>query len=432
MIGLVATVGLLAAIGVSGALSLRDLAQRERALAEHVMPRLQAAQRVAVDAMAAIELTARLGAAGSMAEQHSAVDLVEGRLATLGRHMEDLKAHGLPPEGVAAMAKARNALLDGALAISGLVEEELQARAAGVPAAPLLARRKRNLLEYQSSEAQRLVALATGVAADAEHAMAEHVDTTARRAEHLLWLSLAGTAAAVASLLAFHHAFRRRILQRLLALHDAMIDWRSGRPLDPVTDPGPLPSRDEITAMRDALTDLLSEVEARASDLRHLAQTDALTGLANRRHFLYLADQALKRADRTGEAVAVMVGDIDHLKRINDAHGHAVGDAAVRRVADLWVTHLREIDLTGRWAGEEFIALLPATTVAQAAGAADRIREAVDTTPIPAGDEAVAMDISIGIAQRRPAEGIEALIQRADAALSEAKRTGRTGFALAP
>lgn len=429
MIGLVAIVGLLTAIGISGALTLRDLAQRERALAEHVMPRLQSAQRVAVDAMAAIELTARLG---SSAERRTAVDQVEGRLGTLARHMDALEAHGMPPEGVAAMRKARNALLDGALAISALVDEELQARAAGVPPAPLLARRKRNLLEYQSAEAQRLVALATGIATDAERAMATHVDATAERAEHLLALSLAGTAVAVVSLLAFRRAFRRRVLSRLLALHDAMVDWRSGRPVDTTAEAAAGPRRDEITAMREALTDLLSEVDARASDLRHLAQTDSLTGLANRRHFLALADMALKRADRSAEPVTVLVGDVDHFKQVNDEHGHAVGDAALRLVADLWAAHLREIDLTGRWGGEEFIALLPAATASQAAVAAERIREAVEASVVPAGGGVVGMGISVGIAQRRPAESFDALVLRADTALYEAKRAGRNRFVLAP
>jgi diguanylate cyclase (GGDEF)-like protein len=156
------------------------------------------------------------------------------------------------------------------------------------------------------------------------------------------------------------------------------------------------------------------------------AQTDSLTGIANRRHFLDRAKQATRNTQQQAQVASVMVLDIDYFKLINDAHGHQTGDAAIRHVASQANACLREGDIFGRLGGEEFAALLPATDEASAWEVAERIRRVIEQTPLDHHGELIPITVSIGLMSGAlTEENIEMLIQCADKVMYRAKNTGR-------
>ncbi|WP_165493117.1 GGDEF domain-containing protein [Hylemonella gracilis] len=166
---------------------------------------------------------------------------------------------------------------------------------------------------------------------------------------------------------------------------------------------------------------------------RRDAETDALTGLANRR----LLDSTLTnrwqvggRNDRRERPLSVLMLDLDHFKRVNDTHGHDVGDQILKAFAVRTSEQLRKPDLFARYGGEEFTVLLPGTDAARALLIAERIRAAIADMPLLA-EPAVPLTVSIGVAQRTPNESTESLLARADAALYAAKQGGRNRVTLA-
>jgi diguanylate cyclase (GGDEF)-like protein len=162
-------------------------------------------------------------------------------------------------------------------------------------------------------------------------------------------------------------------------------------------------------------------------ELRTLATTDPLTHIANRRHFDELAKVEIERARRHGGALSLAVIDIDHFKRINDVHGHPVGDAALTGLVGLIAASLRDTDLLARLGGEEFALILPHTALAGAEEFSERIRHLVEASPLSVpGAEALRITVSIGVAQWHPEEAdFDAVMRRADQALYEAKSAGR-------
>jgi diguanylate cyclase (GGDEF)-like protein len=162
-----------------------------------------------------------------------------------------------------------------------------------------------------------------------------------------------------------------------------------------------------------------------ARHLQQLALTDELTGLANRRAAMAFAADAVAGAHRDKAALAVLMIDIDHFKRINDGHGHAVGDQVLRHASKVLSAGLRERDRLGRVGGEEFVAVLPGATLAQARQVAERMRGAIDATRLIGPTGEVRFTVSIGVAGARIAETADALLERADAALYLAKSGGR-------
>lgn len=162
--------------------------------------------------------------------------------------------------------------------------------------------------------------------------------------------------------------------------------------------------------------------EANAA-LKRLSRTDTLTGLNNR----LAANEKFRiehsRFKRTGDAYAVLVADIDLFKNINDKYGHSVGDDVLRLVSVIFATNLRAHDFVARHGGEEFIFLLPSTSLEQATIVAEKIRKAVADTPHP---DAGTITVSIGVAEASPEqENEEQAIQVADRRLYEAKNGGR-------
>ncbi|MDQ2102493.1 diguanylate cyclase [Azospirillum isscasi] len=159
------------------------------------------------------------------------------------------------------------------------------------------------------------------------------------------------------------------------------------------------------------------------------AQTDPLTGIANRRAFLERAGEETRRASRFGLPLSLLIADIDHFKRINDSRGHAAGDEALRRFVQTLNSALRPGDLIGRYGGEEFVVLLPNTTLTDATAVAERLRQRVAAQDIGADGGSFRMTASFGVAAVEPelgdSGGIDAALRIADAALYRAKAEGR-------
>ncbi len=160
--------------------------------------------------------------------------------------------------------------------------------------------------------------------------------------------------------------------------------------------------------------------------------TDPLTGVANRRFFDKRVTEEVERWFRRGEPLVAMLVDIDHFKQVNDRFGHHVGDAALREVAELLGRDLRGADVLARYGGEEFVLLLPNTTAFQGMAIAQRLCQRVEKYPFaPDRDLSLNLTVSIGVAcldTESELGGVNPsgwLIQRADAALYEAKQSGR-------
>jgi len=177
----------------------------------------------------------------------------------------------------------------------------------------------------------------------------------------------------------------------------------------------------------------ISERQQQKLQLQQLATTDTLTGLATRRHMLDLAGHELARARRSGQALAVILFDIDHFKSINDRFGHETGDRVLRRVGELVRSELREVDLAARWGGEEFCVLLPDTSSHAVVDVAERLRAQLESTPMTAPDNSrLPITASFGVAQSRPEDDdFLRLIDAADQAMYQAKRSGRNRVQLA-
>jgi two-component system, cell cycle response regulator len=159
-----------------------------------------------------------------------------------------------------------------------------------------------------------------------------------------------------------------------------------------------------------------------------LALTDSLTGLYNRRYLLAHLDGLMVRAAEGAQGPAMLMADIDFFKRVNDAHGHAAGDAVLREVAGRIARHVRNFDLVARYGGEEFVVVMPETQLAVAAMVAERLRNVIANKPIALGEGLGELNvtISIGIAvTREGGDSATAMLQRADKALYEAKGRGR-------
>ncbi|GHD57236.1 sensor domain-containing diguanylate cyclase [Jeongeupia chitinilytica] len=171
----------------------------------------------------------------------------------------------------------------------------------------------------------------------------------------------------------------------------------------------------------------ITEHKALESELQRRATTDGLSGLANRAHFMDVSNHELIRAQRYGRPLTLMMIDIDHFKRINDAYGHDAGDAAIRAIAALCRSTLRDADVIGRLGGEEFAALLPETPMPMALLVAERLRARIEAHElvIPSG-ETIRFTASIGITPLEPGDTlIDPLLKRADLALYDAKHAGR-------
>jgi diguanylate cyclase (GGDEF)-like protein/PAS domain S-box-containing protein len=191
------------------------------------------------------------------------------------------------------------------------------------------------------------------------------------------------------------------------------IDVRAG-------SPPPAGAAERLRPLADLVS--LSVVNARRRErLVALATTDPLTGLANRRTFHERLDAECARADRAGSPLALVMIDLDHFKRVNDTHGHQVGDEVLREVARRLQACRRREDVVARMGGEELAWLLPGADAAQGLAAAERLRRDIRSLPF---DTAGRQTASIGVAVHGD-DGPAGLVRRADLALYRAKSGGR-------
>jgi diguanylate cyclase (GGDEF)-like protein len=187
-------------------------------------------------------------------------------------------------------------------------------------------------------------------------------------------------------------------------------------------------NRDEYSRYS-ILTNLLA-LDIRRANLyqrvQELAITDGLTGVYVRRHVLERFSEEWQRSMRRGLKLSFLMADIDHFKSYNDRYGHLVGDVVLREIARIIKSNTREIDLIGRYGGEEFSIVLPDTDKTGAFQVAERIRSSIEGSKIKAYDEMLNVTISLGIAVF-PEDGgdTQELIEKADKALYEAKQKGR-------
>lgn len=168
------------------------------------------------------------------------------------------------------------------------------------------------------------------------------------------------------------------------------------------------------------------------AQLRQMASTDPLTGIANRRHFFELAERELKRTARDGTPLSISMVDIDLFKTLNDRHGHAIGDLVLTSVADCCASVLRDTDLIGRYGGEEFVIALPRADLETAYAIAERLRYKVSVLELPMLKEDKNLSVTVGISQVEPGETqLHLALQRADAALYAGKARGRNCVVIA-
>lgn len=171
----------------------------------------------------------------------------------------------------------------------------------------------------------------------------------------------------------------------------------------------------------------ISERKEMESELARQATRDHLTGTHNRRAFDSAIHRAIRQAERGGEPFSLLLFDIDHFKSVNDRHGHDVGDAILKRLADKVGASLRSTDLLARWGGEEFTVLLFDTPLSGASTFAERLRQQIADSRF----QGLAITISLGITQYRPGDDMDSMIARTDEALYRAKRAGRNTLMLA-
>jgi diguanylate cyclase (GGDEF)-like protein len=167
-------------------------------------------------------------------------------------------------------------------------------------------------------------------------------------------------------------------------------------------------------------------------ELERLVGVDALTGLSNRRQITGDLTRAVSAAHRHDTELSILLIDVDHFKAVNDTQGHQTGDRALAGIACAIEDALRREDLVGRWGGEEFLAILPATDLDGAIVVAERIRTRVEQLEILTDDSvASGFTVSIGVAACSR-EGVDRLLERADSALYAAKDAGRNRVEVAP
>lgn len=182
----------------------------------------------------------------------------------------------------------------------------------------------------------------------------------------------------------------------------------------------------QLSSMRQRLQSQKDELAQALTRIQILATRDELTGLVNRRHMMDVLQQHRKRLLRSGfHRFCLAIIDLDHFKRVNDTHGHGVGDEVLRRFAAVAQQGLRDTDVLARWGGEEFLLLLNDTTAEQAQIGLDRVRELLVDTRLSTEVPDLRATFSAGLTAYDSGEPLDVCIESADRALYEAKATGR-------
>lgn len=180
-----------------------------------------------------------------------------------------------------------------------------------------------------------------------------------------------------------------------------------------------------FSRLRQRLRASNTELQNALERIRELAQYDEVTGLHNRRYVLEQLEYERERAERTATPVTVALLDLDHFKSVNDRYGHSAGDRVLRRLGEVLIGTLRRMDAVGRYGGEEFLVCMPGTALSEGEVVAERLRRQVAETDFEDIVPGLRLTVSIGLSELQRREQIEAVIDRADRALYEAKGAGR-------
>jgi diguanylate cyclase (GGDEF)-like protein len=202
---------------------------------------------------------------------------------------------------------------------------------------------------------------------------------------------------------------------------------------EPATIPSELEAvTAELQKTKRILTVKETELKAVLAQADEVSHTDALTFLPNRRQIIGDLQKEAIFSNRYGTPLSISMLDIDHFKMVNDTYGHTVGDEVLRTLASELRDHIRYPDTIGRYGGEEFLIVLPHSTLHAAAEQAERLCKHVESLSSKSGEHKIAVTVSIGIAQYKiHKEDWEAFLSRADAALYQAKNSGRNQWAIA-
>jgi diguanylate cyclase len=187
------------------------------------------------------------------------------------------------------------------------------------------------------------------------------------------------------------------------------------------------------------LTEQLRHMQLKLDDMEKLAESaqyaieeqrkkamhDSLTGMPNREAYQQRLEQEVKRIERYGGKLSLMVCDVDLFKRINDAYGHLAGDKVLKIIANSLQKNLRSTDFIARFGGEEFVALMPETSTSEAKIVAEKMRIKIEESPFNFKKEPVQITVSFGISEFAEGESADEVFSRADKALYEAKDKGR-------
>jgi diguanylate cyclase (GGDEF)-like protein len=184
------------------------------------------------------------------------------------------------------------------------------------------------------------------------------------------------------------------------------------------------------SAMRESLYKRGAQLREAYQRIEELAELDELTGSFNRRCIMRMLDEEIARAERTASPLSLALIDLDWFKRINDSFGHPTGDEVLRTFAITIFANIRSFDRFGRYGGEEFLLLLPNTTMAEAHAKLDRLREIVADLDWTAFSHGMQVTLSAGVATMSPNETADAVLARADRALYAAKDEGRNRIAM--
>lgn len=180
-------------------------------------------------------------------------------------------------------------------------------------------------------------------------------------------------------------------------------------------------SKDEIGLIIHAMEFMLRSIKHAEDELKRLALTDSLTGVANRLNFNTTLDKEIERVKRYEQDLSIIMFDIDHFKSFNDTYGHDAGDLILIELAEIINKIIRSTDLFARWGGEEFILLLPNTSLQEAHAVAEKLRSVIEQHPFSGGRKVTS---SFGVCQFDK-EDADSLLKRVDVALYESKEFGR-------
>ena len=180
-----------------------------------------------------------------------------------------------------------------------------------------------------------------------------------------------------------------------------------------------------VLRLRARLAEALGRLHDLSAEANERASRDTLTGVYHHRHLMEALEREIARAERVGKPLSVARVDLDWLRSVNETHGHAAGDVALRRFTVAAAGALRDVDVFGRYSGKEFLAIMPDTDLDGAVIAAERVRAAVGREPLPETGGRRYLSCTLGVAEHRKGENTRLILGRAEANLSYAKAAGR-------